>query len=164
MVEMASIGAAISGLKAAGELAGSFLKLRDVAAVQGKVIELQTVILSAQQSALSAQSEQLALAEEKRRLEKQIADLEAWDREKQRYELKEVAASAFAYALKAGMEGGEPPHHICAKCFNERKKTILQARRVPQGRLEFWDCHTCDTEILIVGPGTSLAHKQAPGD
>ena len=144
MVDLA-IGAAISSLKAAGEIAGSFLKLRDLATVQAKVIELQSTILAAQQSALAAQSDQFALLEEKRGLESKIADLEAWDREKQRYALTPLSRGRFAYALKDEARDGEPPHMLCPNCYQHRTKAILQEHWVDGQTIQH--CPNCNTEI-----------------
>ncbi len=144
-----AIGGALASLKAAGDLASSFLKMRDIALVQGKVIELQSVILSAQQSALAAQGEQFALLDEKRGLERHIAELEAWDREKNRYELKGVGNGCFAYLLKPGMENGEPTHSICKTCYEQGRKSILDSRQVFRSR--FLDCHSCKAQMLVEG-------------
>ena len=143
-----SIGSAISGLKTAGDIAGSFLKIRDIALVQGKVIELQSVILSAQQSALAAQGEQFALLEDKRKLEKQIADLEAWDAEKKRYELTELAPGVMAYSLKPEAANGEPPHKICGACYQRGRKGFLarEAHTITHRVIE--KCGLCKTEIV----------------
>lgn len=146
-----TIGAAIASLKTAGEIAHSFLKARDIATIQGKVIELQSVILSAQSSALSAQSEQSALLDAKRELEQKIADLEAWEREKTRYLLEEVVSGAFAYALKPDAAGAEPPHKICANCYQHRKKSILMEFQIPQGKATGLRCHPCGAEIILRG-------------
>jgi hypothetical protein len=165
MVDLA-IGAAISGLKTAGEIAGSFIKMRDEAMIQAKVIELQSVILAAQSSALAAQGEQFALLEEKRRFEQKIVEFEDWAAEKQRYELKAIGSGAFAYAIKPGMENGEPSHWLCAVCFNKRHRSFLQShgnvhpktgRRTDTAQ---WTCSTCRAEITVsytANPGRSAA-------
>ena len=41
-------------------------------------------------------------------LKQKLAQLEAWNTEKNRYKKVEVAQGAIAYALKEGMESGEP--------------------------------------------------------
>lgn len=147
MIDIATISGAISSLQAAGDIAKSMIGLRDAAAIQGKVIELQSVILAAQTSALSAQAEQSALLERIRRLEKEVADVKAWDTEKQRYELKEIVSGNFAYALKEGASPSEPAHKICAKCYQHGKKSILQ--KLIKGLLEYLHCHDCGAEIFI---------------
>jgi len=145
MVDLA-IGAAIASLKAAGDMAGGFLKLRDIAQVQGKVIELQSVILSAQQGALASQGEQLALLDEKRGLEKKIADLEAWDRQKERYQLSEVGRGTLAYTLKPEAQPSEPPHMACANCFDHGRRSILQRQRTNVTG-HTYGCPACGAEI-----------------
>lgn len=147
MVDLA-IGAAIASLKAAGDMAGAFLKLRDIAQVQGKVIELQSVILSAQQGAMASQGEQLALLEDKRGLEQKIADLEAWDRQKERYQLSEVGRGALAYTLKPDADPPEPDHMACANCFDHGRRSILQRSR--SGTVEHtFKCPSCAAEIMV---------------
>ena len=48
MADVTAIASALTGLKTAGDIAKSFLDLKDVAKIQGKTIELQSVILAAQ--------------------------------------------------------------------------------------------------------------------
>ncbi|MFZ3324848.1 MAG: hypothetical protein WA231_02685, partial [Methylocella sp.] len=57
-----------------------------------------------------------------------MAELETWDADKQRYELKSLAAGVFAYRLKEAMAGGEEIHHLCAACYHRGKKSLLQRR------------------------------------
>lgn len=148
MVDLA-IGAAISGLKAAGELAGGFVKLRDEAMIQSKVIELQTVILAAQSSALAAQSEQFTLLETKRELEARIAELEAWDAEKKRYGLTDLGGGRVAFALKPDAQGAEPDHQLCTACFGEGHKGYLQMETRYPGMSRYLVCQRCNSEIAL---------------
>lgn len=163
MVDLA-IGTAIASLKAAGDIAGGFLKLRDLAQVQGKVIELQSVILAAQQSALAAQGEQFTLLEEKRSLETQIAELEAWEREKDRYQLEEVGFSSFAYTLKREAQGTEPLHMICPSCYQNGRKSVLQATDALMRRQRVHRCPACGTEVAgAIAPLEPLPARNVPG-
>ncbi len=138
MVDIAAVAGVMSALKGAQDIAKATLGLRDAALVREKVIELQGAILAAQSGAFEAHTAQTALLERVRELEKQVADLEAWKAEKQRYELKEVAPGAFAYALKADEQGAEPAHRICAGCYEHRRKSILQ--RTTSIHLKCFDC------------------------
>src|SRR4051794_6216029 len=122
MVEITAIASVLSSLKAAKDIAEAMITLRDSAAFQSKVIEFQSKILDAQSSAFSANEERTTLVETVRQLEKQIADLKAWDREKERYELKEFASHAMAYEVKESMRGTEPVHQICTTCYEHAKK------------------------------------------
>ncbi len=149
MVDLA-IGGALASLKTAGEIAGSFLKVRDIALVQGKVIELQSVILAAQQSAMTAQGEQLALLNDKRDLEQHVAELEKWEGEKARYKLSEVGPGNFAYTLKFDADTADPFHMLCASCYNQGRKEIIQRR--PRVVVSYWAyvCARCKSETITM--------------
>lgn len=145
------VGTLIASLKAAGEIAQGLVSLRDTALIQGKVIELQGVILSAQSSAMSAQSDQSALLEKVRDLERYVASLEAWDAEKQRYELKEVRDGALVYALKEEAKGTEPAHYICVECYGNRRKSILRQETWFPGRATVLVCDHCGSATYLTG-------------
>jgi len=146
MIEMATISAAIGSLQSAADIAKGMIGLRDTAMIQGKVIELQSAILSAQGGALAAQSEQFTLIEKIRGLEKQIADLEAWNAQKDRYALNEISPGALAYVVKVSAQKGEPAHAICANCYEHGRKSILQWSESAYGTLYF-KCSGCDSKF-----------------
>jgi Zn finger protein HypA/HybF involved in hydrogenase expression len=107
------------------------------------VTEVQEKLTDAIASGLASQEKQATLAERVRELEKQLAEIEDWKVQLQRYALSQFPTQAFAYALKPGMEQGEPHHFICAACVNKKYKSILQ----PDGR--YLRCPTCQTEIAM---------------
>ena len=158
MVDVGSIAAAIGSLRAASELTKGFLDLKEAAAVQGRVIELQSVILSAQSSAMAAQSDQMTLLEEIRGLKEKMAKLEAWETEKQRYQLTDFGSGTFAFVLKPEKADGEPPHKICANCYNEGQKSILQFSH-NSGSRQFVDCRRCKTQTAL---GTPTPYRRPP--
>lgn len=86
-MDLTLIGGAVTGLKTAADIAIGFSKLNTMAEVQGKAIELQQVILSAQSGALAAQSAQFSLVDRIRELEREVAEVKAWEAQKQRYAL-----------------------------------------------------------------------------
>ena len=147
MIDAGSISSAIGSLKVAADITKGFLDLKEAAALQGKVIELQGAILSAQSSALTAQSDQMTLLEEIRSLKEKMAKLEAWEAEKERYELKDVGLGSLAFVVKESVRGSEPPHKICATCFQHRKKSILQP--YTEGYDRFLECPECKTALHI---------------
>jgi DNA-directed RNA polymerase subunit RPC12/RpoP len=153
MIELTMISGMMSALKSAGDITKLIISSHDAAIIREKAIELQTQILSAQQSALTAQSDQFALLQSVSELEGKIADLEAWDTEKQRYELKQLVLGAFAYSLKADMSNSEPPHYICATCYEHGKKSILQltaqnAATLSLRKPQMYRCSECKAEII----------------
>ena len=126
-MDMSLIQGTISGLKLAGDIAKGLLELKSLSDVQGKVIELQSAILSAQSSALSANADQSAMVNEIRRLKEEIACVKAWETQKQRYQLTQFRSGpGVVYSLKESMSNSEPPHWICTKCYEDGKRMILQ--------------------------------------
>ena len=151
MVDMGSIAAALGGLKTAGEIAKALLQMKSDAERQAKVIELQSVILAAQSSAISAQSDQFAMLEEVRKAKEELAKVKAWETEKQRYRLAQPFSGCMVYALQKSMSDGEPPHYICAACYQQGRRSILQGvegrPRKEGGRLlGSYNCPVCKSE------------------
>jgi phosphatidate phosphatase APP1 len=146
-MDLASIQSAVGGLKTAANIVSGFLKLKLTADMQTKVAELQAAILSAQSSALAANSDQFSLLEEKRRLEAKIAQLEAWEAEKQRYSLRELSPGAFAYVVKREAQGTEPVHAICTHCYQNGEKSILHWLTSHLGVVEF-KCDRCEAKFV----------------
>lgn len=150
MPDMTAISGLLSSLKASTDLTKSLLGIRDAQLVREKAVELTAEIMSAQASALAAHAAQSELADRVRDLEEQVVELEDWHREKERYQLTEVATGVFADATKPGMENGEPPHKICPNCYQQRRKSILQsyARPTRWQTNSFLRCDACKIEIV----------------
>lgn len=126
MVDMGSITAAVGSLKVAGDIAMGLINLKTMAEVQAKAIELNQKIIAAQHEIFAANAAQSTLVERVRDLEKQIARMEAWEAQKKRYQMASVLAGTTIYALKKSMSDGEPPHYICASCYQTGHRSILQ--------------------------------------
>lgn len=125
-IDVGSMLGLASSLKAATDIAKTMIGLRDETMFQAKAAELVSLIMSANSSALSAQMEQSSLLQEKRALEEKLVKAENWQHEANRYALREVTPGTFVYALKEEMAEGEPFHTICANCYSDRRKTVLQ--------------------------------------
>lgn len=126
MPDLTAIAQLLTSLKAAKDIGEAMLGLRDAAAFQGKLIEFQSQIIDANNAAFAAQEERAGLLERVSKLEKEISRLEAWETEKQRYQMKDLGVGAIAYVVKASMQGTDPVHCICASCYERGKKSILQ--------------------------------------
>jgi hypothetical protein len=144
------IDAIMLPLTAAGDIAKGLVDIRDTVKFRDAVIKLQAQILSAQQGALTAQARETQMAEEIRVLKAHVAEIEAWAAQKERYELKELRPGVFVYALKPGMEGGEPPHQICQICYQRGKRSILHADE-QHNEVYYLTCRECGTQLHI-GP------------
>lgn len=139
------IAAALGALQAAKDIAQTAIGLRDSAAIQTQLIELNSKIIDAQGSAAAALDERLSLIERVRKLEEAIAGFETWEAEKQRYQLEEIASGVLVYSLKREIQGTEQPHHLCANCYHDGKKSFLQ-RTASGSRVR--KCHKCNSQLI----------------
>jgi hypothetical protein len=147
MVDMSAISIVATSLNTAVNIAKAMVDVRDATLIQSKVFELQRAILDAQQSLFTAYGERSALVEEIRDAKAKIASLEAWEAEKQRYQLQDAGRGTLAYALKEEMRGLEPFHHICATCYQHGRKSILQPDT--DGFVKHLFCPECKTKLSV---------------
>jgi uncharacterized protein (DUF3084 family) len=110
-----------------------------------------TVAIELQQKILSAYQDQTALTEKIRELEEDVAAFKNWDAEKQRYKLEDLGEGRLVYALKPEMQGSEIAHNLCANCYSQSKKRILQKEQRMPGRATAYVCHDCNSCIYIEG-------------
>lgn len=132
--------AGLGAIKTAFDLTKAIKDLDDRTRRNEAVIDLQQKILTAQEA-------QAALIKRIGELEEDLARMKTWEAEKQRYELKDLRLGFFAYIPKIGMENGEPPHAICANCYQRGLKSILHLNNTLDTRERTWDCPACKTKI-----------------
>ena len=122
--------------------------VNDANVIQTKTFELTREIMAAQSYAMEAVAAQSALIDRIRELEASVASFEAWERQKDRYELKRYEPGVFLYDLKPSMANGEPAHCICPKCYEHKKRSILHGTSLFQGR-ETLMCHECSGQFIV---------------
>lgn len=137
----------VSGLKIASDIAKGLIETKKLSEIGGKVIELQSAILSAQSNALTAQAVQASMVEKIRELQEEMARVKAWEEEKQRFSLVAPMRSVLVYAVKKECARSEPPHWICTLCYEDGRKTILNQVRGKES--SFWHivCPVCKSQI-----------------
>jgi hypothetical protein len=154
MTDALALSGMIQSLNAIAQLSKAAIGIRDAALIREKLVELNGEVLSAQAGALATQADQFALLERISRLEKQIADFEAWKAEADTYQLKDVSQSGIggllAFVPKAGTHDSEPPHSLCAQCYNERRKSFLQPED-RNGLCKVLACHYCGSDLYLTG-------------
>jgi hypothetical protein len=136
---------------------GIFKSLLDTAKVLKDASDAavrNAVAIELQEKILAAQEQQAALLERVSDLETEVASFKAWEAEKQRYDLTDYGGGTFAYALKAEASGSEPPHRICAACYQKGHKSILQNLGGVQNGRERYKCPSCETVFNL---GTYVA-------
>jgi hypothetical protein len=157
MTDVATISAGLQSLKAAFEIGKTVLNLGLSVQVQDRIREMNAKILAAQENAIASRDYQFALLKQIGDLEKAIAELEAWDAEAETYQLTDVRpkgnvmGSAFAYAPKEGTHPTEPSHFICANCYQDRHKSILQEQFLYPGGCDALICPRCSMIIYKDG-------------
>jgi hypothetical protein len=151
MIDVGSIASLTGSLKAASDIAKAMITLRDAEAFQAKAIELNREIMSAQSGALAAYANQAALFKRVSDLEKRLAEFEAWEREKSRYQLTQSRAGMFCYVLKEEARGAEPMHRLCASCYQKGEKSILHRwTTYDSGNVDF-RCMRCTSHFTLDG-------------
>ena len=149
------MGTALSRINAAQSGLGSLIEGQDVASCRELLIEYQNALSVAKEMMLAVQQRFELLVAEKDKADVAVEAMRANNAEQAKYELTQVAAGVFVYALKAqGPYGG---HWLCAKCFDEGKKSVLQVpHRLGHPALE---CPSCRTLYHLPpkagGPGRS---------
>jgi len=144
---IAEISAAWTAINTAAKAAASAFKTVEDVKTKEAIANIQNSLIDIQAQLLATQSKYEDLTEVKRQLEQKIMEYENWDSDAARYELKEVAAGIFVYALKKDQAQGEPVHWLCPNCFQQRQKSILSKPGVD--RLDY-KCHRCSFEAVPV--------------
>lgn len=154
-IDVATISVGFQSLKAAFDIGKALLNLGLSVQVQDRIREMNEKILAAQESAIASGDYQSALLKQIGNLEKHITELEAWDAEAKTYCLTDVGkhgvTGKFAYAPKEGTHFSEPAHLLCAQCYQDRHKSILQAQVLYPGMCDTLMCHRCQSVVYITG-------------
>ena len=146
---ISEIATALTTLKTAKDFTKAVIESKTSAALREQAITFQFSIIEIQTALMEMQSQYQSLLQEKDDLKQQLIDIENWQAESANYELKEVSSGAFAFALKADKSGSAPSHWLCANCYQNKQKGILQ--RVghigPMGTMYL--CPRCDAKIFV---------------
>jgi hypothetical protein len=139
------IMAGIGIFKSIYDSAKALKDINDPAIRNGAVVELQEKILTARDT-------QTVLLERISSLEKEVADFETWSIESLHYQKGRTPFGSIVFTLKPDANGAEPPHQICAHCYQNRKISFLH--RIPRnnaatnlGKPEMLRCPECKEEF-----------------
>jgi hypothetical protein len=146
MPEIASVNALLSAFKTLREMIQGAISARDAQAFKEREAPLKQAVIDAQNEMLEMVVQHAELTRRVGDLETQIARLEEWRRERKRYALTEIAPKVFAYTLKPHADRGEPPHMLCAHCYQRGEKAILQGTDLQFGGWVY-RCPNCRTRI-----------------
>src|ERR1035438_8472472 len=84
-------------------------------------LEFHSAILDIEAKISDVQTRYQILLESNESLKNQLADYDKWEQEKSRYSLKRVGSGGFVYTLNPAQKTHDPPHWLCANCYNQRQ-------------------------------------------
>lgn len=154
-MDITSITAAFSAVKAAKDLGATLIELRDFNQVASTVTELNRKLLEAQEGIFSAQSKMLELQSEHFEVLNKLRKLEEGLQQRRRYELVELYAGNLAYRLKPpehrqdeiAVHGDEPIHYACQPCMETKcVRAILVKKTAILGPVYF-ECPLCKAHV-----------------
>jgi hypothetical protein len=136
--------AAFGLMKAITGTTKRFADTREEFKVNEVAIQLQGIALDLQSEMQMIQSDYQNVLRAKEDLEKKLVEQEGWDKERARYRLEKVGHGVFVYSLDMTQPNIEPAHWICANCYQEKKKSIIQRNPYPH-----WICPRCKISVII---------------
>ena len=135
------------------KLATGLTSAADAAKRNAQLIEFQNSLIGLQSLIASVQQENATMARQKGDLEEELKRMKDWGAQSRRYKLAAPFAGCMVYALQKAMSEGEPPHYLCASCFQKGQPSILQGRegkpRKEGGRIHSsYFCQACGAEAF----------------
>lgn len=139
----------------AAGLSGSVKVIEALKSKQGVITreefgQVLVLLANARADMFQVEAQYRSVLQDNDALKKQIADFEAWNRQKDRYELHEPGPGVYVWSLKKEAEASEPAHWICVKCYEDRRRAILQ--RLSGGNMMVFRCSSCETKIAFNNP------------
>jgi hypothetical protein len=158
MIEVVNINAALQGLKVLGDWVQTHREMKNFNELTAAVAKVNSELSAAYTALLACQQEQLALTKRVGELEKENMELKDWNRQKEHYQLTALTPHVTAYALKPGMEQGEPPHYLCTNCYDRREKSILQPNTAGPKVFTYY-CPHCQSKFPVASPPINVPVK-----
>ena len=154
-MDVNSIAALFSGLKSAHELLTAMEHTREFVQNGTQLSQLTRSLLDAQAAAMALQLEQHSLTARIQELEDQLKSKIKWEEQAADYKLTQLPPlGVYAYELQGDNAAGKPRHYICAHCYEDERKSILQPRS--RGFTRYLFCNACGFESFV-GSNTAVS-------
>ena len=138
------IGGVLAQAQAASQIVHDLLSLKTDAAVSAKAVELNRVLIELTKQIVASHTQIAALVARESELKAEVARFKDWSHDKERYELYEIVPGTLAYRVQPGMQGAEPMHYLCPRCYQNHVKSILQNGGI-KDHLHYLQCPECKT-------------------
>ncbi len=113
-----------------------------------EALYLLDLALQASAEAMELQHSNALLKQEATELNAKFEKLAAWFQSEQpKYQLLALADNALVYTLKPDQQTAQPIHYLCANCFTNQQKSILQADGYVSVERKL-SCHICNAYVL----------------
>lgn len=132
------------------QLESNLTHLRELNETSAKTLEIVQMTLELQQLVTSLQLDLRTLQFNHRDLEEKIRHYEQFDVEKDQYSIHQFATGAVVYRPiqpVTNADGDPFYYYLCANCYNQSKKSILQPAEVIDNYRTL-KCHSCSSVIL----------------
>lgn len=139
----AEIVAAVQSVQGVSAIISASKQLSNYNELVSAVSEVNTKLMAATTVALASQEQHALVLQRVRDLEEKLMQFEKWEEKAKNYSLREASIGTFIYAYTPVVESSNPRHWACAKCFQDRKISILQRQHPPA-----YVCNECDTKII----------------
>lgn len=120
------VSAALASLKAAFDILKGMNSLNIDVSVKQQTTELLSSLIAVQSGMLSLQTEYQKLLESNEDLRQQIVQSEQWEETESHYDLRKTTLGGIVRAPNAKHPRPDPLYWLCANCFENKKKSILQ--------------------------------------
>ncbi len=120
------LSSAITGIKAAKDIAVAIKDLQDFDKISTATIELKERLIEITDNVLASKEHLLALQKQIADTEKGNERLNDWIEEKKRYARKQIAPGVFAYVENDLQGPFENAHKYCCSCMEKTIQSTLQ--------------------------------------
>jgi hypothetical protein len=145
---VSEINAALVTINSITALTRTVINSKVDMALREQAIETQSAVIALQNTMITLQSQYQNLLDEKNELKRQLMEIQDWEAEAKNYALTEVADKIFVYASKPTEDTTTPAHWICAHCYQNKQKSIIQ-RTVGTISSTIWQCPRCETQLVF---------------
>ena len=142
---IAEITAALSATNGALKILKGINETAKNIKINEAVIELQGTLIDLNRKILLIQGEYESLTNIKSKLEAELRKEKERNNDRIQYELRMIGSGNYVYSFTGK---GSPPHDLCATCFDENQKTILQC--VFDGGRSFYKCGRSDSHSFFL--------------
>lgn len=148
MDPISTVSSAWESVKVATGIGKALMDLKVEGEIRAKVIAMNNALLDAQQRMFDAHLSHAEMLERMRKLESDLAKYQDWEQERKRYQLHQTEAGGLVYRIKPEAQGSEPVHDICAKCYEDGIKSLMQSAPDANWHLMV-ACHRCNSQVKV---------------